>query len=165
MKTRHVIGAVAAATVLVGGGVAAAATTPPQVDGALAGKAAGLSMKAPGRAAAVLAPGRQVRDLVLAGGERDVAAGDPRFGRDLVVVRNDDPSTIDTSLVPVPPGWVVAPQRAVVTVVDPVTGGIVTVIWIGADEAARSERLQLGRFGAGRPVAVDVRAESVRASS
>lgn len=174
-----------AALLLVGGGITAAVAAPsapgervaPAAVGDLSpnevaavAKAAGTSMLAPGRVKAVRAPGQTVKAAVLGADEQDTAKGDARFERELIVARTDEAANIDTGFIPVPPGHKVAPQRAVVTVVDPATGEIVTVIYVGADEVDRSARLDLARLGTGVPAEVDVpkgliRAEQVKAAN
>lgn len=177
-----------AAMLLVGGGITAAVAAPSAPGERVAltavsstgdlspneiadvAKAAGASMLAPGRVKAVRAPGQAVKAAVLSADEQDTAKGDPRFERELIVARTDEAANIDTNFIPVPRDYEIPRQQAVVTVVDPATGEIVTVIYVGADEADRSARLDLAKLGIGVPTEVDVpkgliRAEQVKAAN
>jgi hypothetical protein len=124
-------------------------------DLALARKWAGLTMKTPGKAGAIRASGEQVRSLAFASDE-GISDGDNRFKGELLVVRHDDPANIATDIIPVPKEFKVPPQRAVVAVIDPADGSLVTMIFIGAEEDAKAAAFSLDRLGDGRPTEVDV---------
>jgi hypothetical protein len=165
MKLRTKVAATAAALLVAGGGAvlaldAAQAAPAPDGPSAAAQAAAGLepgdvalvqkhlgwTLKANATARTLRAPGQAVKALVLAPGEDGGDGGKP-FGHPLLVTRVDGASVDANKFVPHMQGQVLPTVDALIEVIDPETGGMVTTVYLTPGDTKGKSKLDVGRLG------------------